>query len=125
MSKTSVILPAGRGEFHRTIRKDGEPVLDKDGKPRVLTFQPGQPVELTPEELEAVRDDIGPALHIAKLDDEAKPVAKADGEATAKFVQATKDLRAKAAADKAAAAKKATKAPAAEHAAKDHETKGK
>jgi hypothetical protein len=101
--KTSVILPKGRPDFRRTMRdENGTPIKDDAGNERVLKFSGGQVVELTAEELEAVRDDIGPALQIAKIDKEEKPVPKPDGEATRKFVEETRKMRQKEAAERAA-----------------------
>ena len=91
--KTGVMLPT-RGQFRRTVRKDGKPVLDDAGNPRVLTFSSGQPVELTAEELEAVRDDIGNVLRIVKMEG-GKPTPKVDGKATALFQKETADMRAR------------------------------
>lgn len=111
MAKTSVILPKGRPDFRRTMRDaDGKVIKDKDGNDRVLMFPAGSPVELDADELEAVRDDIGPALQIAKVDEKQKPAHKADGEATRKFVEETKKLRAKQQEERNAA--KADDAPA-------------
>ena len=92
--KTSVMLARGwPGEFRRTVRdSEGNALNDEAGNPRILSFSPGQPVELAADELEAVRDDVGKSLHIAKLD-EGKPVAKPDSDATAKFVEETRKLR--------------------------------
>lgn len=121
--KTTVILPTA-GQFRRTVRKDGQPVLDAAGNPRVLLFNSRQAVELTPEELESVADDIGNVLHIAKTD-EGKPTVKVDGKATADFVKAHAEAKAKATAkaDKAEAALKAPEPPLAVR--RDHETKAK
>jgi hypothetical protein len=92
----TVILGRGwAGQFRRTVRdKDGNVLKDEAGADRVLTFNPGEVRELSGDELEAVRDDIGKALHIAKTDEQSQPVAKPDAEATAKFVEETKNLRA-------------------------------
>lgn len=76
-------------------------MLGEDGKPRVLTFRGGEVVELTPEEVEAVRTDIGPALKLAAVKtikgDGDKPsqtiaLAKVDTEATERFVEQTQKL---------------------------------
>lgn len=122
MKKLTVMLPGPRGAaFHRSVRKDGEVV-------RVLTFNAGHGVELTAEEVEAVRDDIGNVLHIAK-EIEGKPAVKPDAAATAAFVKETADLKAKSAAkaDKVKAA--AEVKPATHHEtpkpAKADEGKGK
>ena len=118
--KTSVVLSSGwPGSFHRTMRdQQGNTVNDEAGNPRVLTFTPGAPVELTADELESVRDDVGKALHFAKLDS-GKPSPKLDREATDKFVKETAELRERQKADKpekpAAPAKEFKPAPLAQH----------
>lgn len=120
MKKVSVILPPGRAQFRRVIRgEDGKALLDKGGAERVLLFNPGQVVELTAEEVEAVRDDIGNTLYIAKADKDAKPVAKPDGNATRKFAEETKELRAMQQAERnAAKVNPEPKPPVVHHAAK-------
>lgn len=104
MSKAlSVILPKGRPAFRRTMRDaEGKPLKDDRGSERVLNFAPGHVVDLSAEEVEAVRDDIGPALQIAKLDEKEKPAPKPDGEATRKFQEETQKLREKQAKERAA-----------------------
>jgi hypothetical protein len=62
----------------------------------VLIFNSRQGVELNAEELEAVRDDIGNVLHIAKVVDDKAKAYKPDHTATAKFVEETKKKRAEA-----------------------------
>lgn len=110
--KTTVILPSGwpGGQFRRTMRtttvdKAGRQIVsvvkDDNGNDRVLNFQAGKAVELSAEELEAVRGDVGPVLHIAKVVDTSKPeniVAKPDSIATKAFVEETAKLRSKEAA---------------------------
>lgn len=118
--KTTVILPTP-GQFRRTVRKDGVPVLDESGNPRVLVFNSRQGVELTSEELEAVRDDIGNVLHIAKKVEEKgdKTAFKIDHEATRKFKEETGKRRAaeaKAAAQEKAVVVKKPAAKVVEHA---------
>lgn len=130
MGKTSVMLPAGRANFRRVVRdQNGKALLDKGGNERVLLFSPGQAVELTEEELEAVRDDIGTTLYIAKEVDKDKPVARPDGEASRKFAEETKKLRAeqqaKRDAEKPAVPPATTRAPAPGPLAKGIEAKGK
>lgn len=129
MSKTLVILPQGRAQFRRVVRdENGKALLDKAGNERVLLFSPGQALELNDEELESVRDDIGTTLHIAKHGDKEKPAAKPDGNASRKFAEETKKLRAEQQA-KRDAEKAETVQPVAPvrtaPARKDLETKGK
>ena len=120
--KISVMIPRGGMTFRRTVRKEGKPVLDDAGNPRVLVFNPGEPLELSGDEIESVRDDIGNVLHIAKPV-EGKPAVKVDGKATAEFVAATKEAREKAAAKEFA--KEATPVVPPPAKAKDIEHKGK
>jgi hypothetical protein len=115
--KHTVMLPPGptKSAFRRTVRKDGQPVLDDAGNPRVLVFNPGQGVELTAEELESVSDDIGNVLHIAKAV-EGKPVVKPDSKATESFVKDRDEKKAKAAQAAAAESSEAGKSkPATRH----------
>ena len=115
--KTSVMLAGGwPGPFRRTVKSD-------KGESRVLTFEPGQVVELSSEELEAVRDDVGKSLHIAAYEKDAKPVAKPDRKATEAFVEETAKMREKEAAKDEAAADTSTAKPAS--ARKDIEKKDK
>jgi hypothetical protein len=115
--KMTLVLRPGHEQFRRTVRRDGEPVLDDNGEPRVLTFQAGQPLELTAEEVEAVKDDVGVALFVAKPDD-GKPSLKIDREATDQFVKQRDEQKAKATA-------KAEKVESKAAPAKDLETKAK
>lgn len=57
------------GNFRRTI------TTGKKGKEtkRVLEFTPGEPVELTPAEVDALRSDIGVALQPVEFDEKARP----------------------------------------------------
>jgi hypothetical protein len=57
------------GKFRRTIttRKKGKEVR------RQLKFTPGEPVELTAAEVDALRSDIGPALQPVEFDEKARP----------------------------------------------------
>lgn len=57
------------GNFRRTI------TIGKKGKEtkKVLEFSPGVPVELTAQEVEAVRADIGIALQPIEFDEKARP----------------------------------------------------
>jgi len=98
MAKTYLMLPQNwGGEFRRTIRdEDGKPVQE-NGADRVLKFQPGKPIEVSAEDLETIRSDVGTALHFAKVETrkgekgtEEVLGSKIDGEATRKFVEETK-----------------------------------
>lgn len=40
---------------------------------RLLEFTPGEPVELSAAEVEALRTDIGPALQPVEFDEKARP----------------------------------------------------
>lgn len=120
--KTAVVLPSGwPGEWKRTMRVEDAngnvvPVKDDAGNDRVLRFSPGQPVELDADELEAVRDDVGKTIRIAKAETlkDGTLVGKMDDEATNKFVEETKKQRQQetttANAKKAADAREATRA---------------
>lgn len=57
------------GKFRRTI------TTGKKGKEvkRLLEFTPGEPVELSAAEVEALRTDIGPALQPVEFDEKARP----------------------------------------------------
>ena len=57
------------GNFRRTI------TIGKKGKEtkKVLEFSPGVPVELTAQEVDALRSDIGPALQPIEFDEKARP----------------------------------------------------
>lgn len=57
------------GKFRRTI------TTGKKGKEvkRLLEFTPGEPVELSAAEVEALRSDIGPALQPVEFDEKARP----------------------------------------------------
>jgi len=57
------------GSFRRTITSK---VKGKEVR-KTLEFSPGVPVDLTPSEVEALRSDIGAALHPTELDDKARP----------------------------------------------------
>ena len=57
------------GNFRRTIK------VGKKGKEteKVLEFTPGEPVELTAQEVEALRSDIGVSLQPVEFDEKARP----------------------------------------------------
>jgi hypothetical protein len=86
--KTIVMLPSGWPMPFRRAVRDASGAAVKS-----LQFEPGVAVGLTPDELEAVRDDIGVVLHIAKECEQKPGVFKTDREATAAFVSATKVMR--------------------------------
>lgn len=116
MSKTAVMLKGGwPGSFRRTIRdEEGQPVKDDTGAERVLEFGKGQIRELSADELEAVRDDIGKSLVIAKVEKDDKPVPKPDSDATRKFVEDTRKRKEAEAKERAAAEKAERQRAAAE-----------
>lgn len=68
-----------QGVFKRAVRdKDGEVVL-------WLEFEPGLPLDLSAEEFELVRDDIGRALQIVTPDERGRP-SPLSAEDTTKFL---------------------------------------
>lgn len=69
-----VMLPhTWPNRFRRTVNP-------KNGKPRVMVFSPGVPVELKPSEIDLLKADIGTALHPIFRDARGKPRVLRDSE---------------------------------------------